>query len=162
MLNAMMKLAEASAESMRHAAAAPLPATAMPTLFPSQRVAAYQQVMGSMLTRQMNLTRGMLTTTLSPMPDFSFFVEAAKIQQAVIDKYTKLQVQAIQELADIATGAATMGQANTLSKLMDQEFDLQARLHDVLSSHVTALAGLVESVQVGYGYLISQRLPPAE
>lgn len=161
MLNAMMKLAQDSAQSLSQAATAPLPV--MPAMIPSQRLGAYQQVMGSMLNRQMALTRSMLAATLSPAPDFSWFIQAAQMQQAVFDKFSALQIQAFKELADIANGAASVGQANTLSKLMDQEFDLQSRLHDVFSSQMTALAGLMESVQIGYGYLLAQHLtPPTE
>jgi hypothetical protein len=48
--------------------------------------------------------------------------------------------------------------ANTMSKLVEQEFDLVAQLQELLSSQATDVVSLLENLEINYAYWVSEKL----
>jgi len=130
----------------------------VPALLPMQRLGAYQDVLTNMGARQFALAKGMATMGAFPAIDMSSFIQLAQLQQAAINRMSDINIKTVKALADIVTSASSVQKANTLAKLMDQEYDLMARCHAVLADQSVAVMGLIENLQIGCGYLFAQRI----
>ena len=95
---------------------------------------------------------------LSPRPDFSLIAETIQMQQAALARIATVQTESIRKIAELTAGATGIRKANTLSKLVDQEYDLVSGFGAILAEQTTAMVELLESLQIGYGYLVAQRL----
>jgi hypothetical protein len=102
---------------------------------------------------------GMATAMLfAKGPDGDTWRELLDMQHAILE-----QLQ--QQTRDWQHGLVAWGQewtelkaANTASKLVEQELNLFAQFGELVNQQTTAFVGLMESVQVGYGFWVSQKL----
>ncbi len=162
MYQALMDLAETSTRQLRAAglrlaeagSAGDLP---HPALLPMQHANAFHDVLGRMARRQMEMQSRLAMSLLSPQPDFGLVAEIIQLQQAALNRMATVQTESMAKLGELAAGAARIQQANTMSKLMDQEYDLVAGFGAIVQAQVSAMAELMESLQIGYGYLLAQR-----
>ena len=60
--------------------------------------------------------------------------------------------------AVLAEDYSELRHANTMSKLMEKQFNLASQLGALISSQATNLVELLENVQVDYGYWASQKV----
>lgn len=87
----------------------------------------------------------------------------------VLGEWMQLQAAVAQRLQqqnqDLGKGCAVLvddysqlRQANTMSKLMEKQFNLISQFGALMSSQATNLVELLENVQVDYGYWASQKV----
>jgi len=163
MFQALIDLVEQSTRQLREAgvqlaqagSAADMP---HPTLLPMQHANAYHDVVGRMARRQLELQQGLAMALLSPRPDLGLVAEIIQLQQAALNRMATVQTESMAKLGELAASASGIRQANTMSKLMDQEYDLLAGLGAIMQAQSTAMVELMESLQIGFGYLVAQRL----
>jgi hypothetical protein len=171
MFHALMTMADESVRQMQATQArlletvaqgpAGTPDHARLALVPLKHLNACHGVLGHLAARQMRVCQGLLAAALSPLPDASVLADVLEMQQAIARRLAAQQARFLADLGDIAAGAGNMKQANTLSKLMDQEYDFFARIHALLVGQASALVELMENVQIGYGYLLTRRIEGA-
>lgn len=90
--------------------------------------------------------------------DGAVWSELLGMQQAVWRQLYQ-QGEALQQgAAELAQEWAELKGANTLSKLAEQDFNLTAQFGQLFSQQATNLVTLMESVQVGYSYWVSEKL----
>lgn len=170
MFESFMKLADDSVRQMQEAqdrwvasvtagksGSAPAGQVASP-LIPLQHFGAYHQVLGTIAARQIQLSQGLLAAAFRPEPDVSLVVELVQMQHAVLQRLAQQQTQFITDLGGLLAGITSVPQSNTLSKLLDQEFDFFGQLHALMSDQTTSLVELMESLQMGCGYLVTRKL----
>ncbi|MCB1894647.1 MAG: hypothetical protein H6945_16950 [Zoogloeaceae bacterium] len=163
MFQALMKLAESSTQQLREAGekrsqAADGGALPHPAWLPMQHASAFHELLGRAAQRQFQIQQATLTAMLSPRPDFSLIAETIQMQQAALARIATVQTESIRKIAELTAGATGIRKANTLSKLVDQEYDLVSGFGAILAEQTTAMVELLESLQIGYGYLVAQRL----
>ncbi|MCB1917066.1 MAG: hypothetical protein KDG52_15285 [Rhodocyclaceae bacterium] len=163
MFQAMIKLAEASTQQLREAGdqlarTGDTSALPHPALLPIRHASALHEVLGRAARRQFEIQQAVLTAMLSPRPDFGLMAETIQMQQAALARLATVQTESIRKMAELAAGATGIQKANTLSKLMDQEYDLVSGFGAILAEQTSAMVALMESLQIGYGYLVAQRL----
>ncbi|MBL8483704.1 MAG: hypothetical protein JNJ60_16015 [Rhodocyclaceae bacterium] len=174
MFDAFMKLAQESARQMQDAharllqavpAAAALPAKAaspveaLGAIAPVQKLNAYHGIAQNMLARQARLLQDLWTLAARPQGDVSLVAEMLQLQQAIFQRLASQQAEAMKEFMDILSGAGHIRNANTVSKLMEEEYDFFAQLQALATAQATACMELAETAQVNAGYLISRRVP---
>src|SRR6185369_3974222 len=169
MFQALMTMADQSVRQLHHAQArllqtqtpttAPTPASAPGhahvAVVPLKHLNAYQEVLGSMAARQMQICQGLLASAFKPVPDASLPMEFLQMQMAIFQRLSAQQTQFLEDLAEVAAGAGSMKRTNTLSKLMDQDYDFFAQINALLVGQATTLMELMESIQIGYSYLLA-------
>lgn len=167
MFQALMTLADESARRLQDTQARLLQTGASPASAPDQahlariplqHLGAFHSVLSNIAARQLQLGQGLLASAFQPAPNAAVMMEALQMQQAVFQRLGALQSQFMEDLAELAVGAASMKKANTLSKLMDQEYDFVAQFNALLTGQVTSLVELLENIQVGYGVLLARRV----
>jgi len=168
MFQALMTMAGASVRQLQESQARLLRSVAPATTetkdysqfaqLPMLHLGAFHSVLGSIASRQVQLGQKLLTSAFRPAPGASMLVDALQLQQAIVQRLMAQQTQFMDELAEIAAGAAHIKKANTLSKLMDQEYDLFSQFSALLSAQATAFMELMESAEIGFGVLLSRRL----
>lgn len=168
MFQALMKMADDSVRQLQDTQAKLLqgatPVTAKTQDYsqlaqiPLQHLGAFHSVLGSIASRQVQLCQKLLASAFNPVPNASVLIDALQLQQAIVQRLMVQQTQFMDGLAQIAAGAAHIKKANTLSKLMDQEYDFFSQFNDLLSGQATALMELMENAEIGFGVLLSRRL----
>lgn len=171
MFHALMTIADESVRQMQHnhsrllqSMARPpagVPDQPHPAQIPLRHLSALHGALGDMGARQVHLCHGLLASLLKPVPDASVLLDLMQMQQVVLQRLSTLQNQFMADLGDLMAGAATVGRANTVSKLMDQEYDLVARFNALVVAQFTALLELTENVQVNAGYLLTRKAEDA-
>jgi hypothetical protein len=169
MFQALMTMADESVRQLQHTQArllgtptpAPTPANAPGhahvAMVPLKHLNAYQEVLGHMAARQMHICQGLLASAFKPVAAASIPMELVQMQQAIFQRLSAQQTQFLEDLAELAAGAGGMKKANTMSKLMEQEYDFFAQIHALLAGQATTLMELMESIQIGYGYLLTRK-----
>ncbi|MCB1908531.1 MAG: hypothetical protein KDH15_14270 [Rhodocyclaceae bacterium] len=161
MFQAMMTLAETTAQQLRDAgdnlARTGNAALPHPALLPMKHASTFHELIGRAAQRQFEVQRALVTAMLSPRPDYSLVAETIKMQQAAMTRLATVQTESIRKFAELTASAASIDKANTLSKLMDQEYDLVSGFGAILAEQITAMVELMESLQIGYGYLVARR-----
>lgn len=137
------------------------PAHAQVALSPLLRLANYQQLLGNALTRQLLNCQGLWSLALQPARQSSALSESLAMQGAILQRLAAQQSQWQQGFEDLAQLVGGIRDVNTMSKLMEQEFNVLARLGALLNSQATATMELMESMQIGYGYLLARQEQPA-
>ena len=130
-------------------------------LSPLIRLTSYQNLLGKAITRQVLNCQGLWALALQPEKQNTALTESFKMQGAIFERLAAQQAQWNQGLEELARLVAGVRDVNTLSKLMEQEYNVQARLGGLLNDQATALMELMESIQIGYGYLLAQQEEPA-
>ncbi len=170
MFESFMKLADDSVRQMQQAqdrwmsslsaaqSGGAVPPQGATPMIPLQHLGAYHQVLGNIAARQVQLCQGLLAAAFRPEPDASLIVDLVQMQHSVLQRLADQQTQFIADLGALMAGAASAPKSNTLSKLMDQESDFFGQLHDLMSNQATNLVELMESLQMGCGYLVTRKL----
>jgi hypothetical protein len=90
---------------------------------------------------------------------------AAETWSALLEMQHALQDQLQEQTIDWFKGLAAWGRecaqiraANTMSKMVEQDFNLMAQFGQLVSDQATNLANIFESAQVGYAYWVSEKL----
>ena len=151
----------ASANTPGTEPAASAPATATPPV--ALQHAAMHGQKAQLLLQQM-LTRGMAnqmaTATVLPLQfDADTWNELVSMQLAVADRLSQQQRDWAQGVTEIVRDYSRLRLANTLSKFIEQEYNLGAQLGALMTSQVSQFVNLLENVQVDYGYWIAQKQP---
>ncbi len=132
------------------------PAHAQMAMLPVFRLANYQDLIGKAFTRQLLNYQGLWSLALAPERQGAVLTESLQMQGAIFQRLAAQQAQWTQGLEDLAKLVAGIRDVNTLSKLMEQEYNVTARLGALLNEQATATMELMESIQIGYGYLLER------
>ncbi|MBR0567605.1 hypothetical protein J5J83_15890 [Azoarcus sp. L1K30] len=170
MFSTMMKMAEESAQqfaAMQHSQTQMLqslmpsgmvvPGATHVALSPLSRLANFQNLVSRALTRQLLNCQGLWSLSFNADALGELQGDVLKMQAAIFERLSAQQAQWKAGLEDLETLAGGIKEVNTLSKLFEQESNLAARLGALVSSQATATMELMESVQIGYGYLLARQ-----
>jgi galactokinase len=90
---------------------------------------------------------------------------AAETWSALLEMQRALQDQLHEQTIDWFKGLAAWGRecaqlraANTMSKMVEQDFNLLAQFGQLVGDQATNVANIFESAQVGYAYWVSEKL----
>jgi len=84
--------------------------------------------------------------------------ELLQLQQAVQQRLQQQQQNWWRGWAAWAQQCTQIKNANTMSKLVEQEFNLVGQLVQLLSNQATNLATLQENIEVDYGYWVHEKV----
>jgi hypothetical protein len=113
-------------------------------------------LLGQVAARSMG-TQVALACTLPWHMDAKTWQELQAMQAAVWQRLEQQQAEWVKGCKLLMQDYAQLKQANTLSKVVDQEYDFVSQFGALMSSQASALAGLVENIQVDLGYWVSQK-----
>jgi len=123
----------------------------------AQRALTLQTLMGEWAMR----TGGTAAKALSLVPfslDPQVLTELVQLQNAIAQRLQAQQQEWLQGWAGWLQERAQARRANTVSKLVEQEFDLLARFVLLLSDQMLDLVTLQENVEVNSSYWVQQVL----
>jgi len=126
-------------------------------LAPLQRLNAYQGLMGNVLARQARMVQDLWALACNPVADASLVTEMVQMQRSIFQRLATQQTDALRGLAEISARAAHIRKANTVSKLMEQEYDLFAQFNALIVAQATTLVELAENIQMNAGYLLTRK-----
>jgi hypothetical protein len=89
--------------------------------------------------------------------DGETFREFLSLQNAVISRALKQQESLIDGFMDVIGKYKGMKNVNTLSKYVEQEYDIVSQCGNLINKQVTGWTGLLENIQVDYAYWLSQK-----
>ncbi|MBN3755577.1 hypothetical protein G3N95_21725 [Paraburkholderia sp. Tr-20389] len=90
--------------------------------------------------------------------DLQTWSELAQMQQAIVERLTLQQQSWLQGWAAWNRERAEIRGANTVTKLVEQEFNLIAQIGQLLIDQTTNLVALQENIEVSYAYWLNQKL----
>ncbi|WP_354683774.1 hypothetical protein [Cupriavidus necator] len=141
------------AQAVQHAMAAAHPAAL-------QQALTLHALLGGWATRAVG--NGVAAASLGPFAvDAQTWTELFQLQAAIIRRLHDQQQQNLQGWAGWLQERAQVRRANTMSKLVEQEFDLLARFVLLLSDQAVDLVTLQENVEVNTGYWLGQKAAAA-
>lgn len=118
------------------------------------------QLLGNLMTRsQHNL--GASLALLPALAHTDTWLSLAQLQAASLQKLIAQQDSWLAQWQGWLHTACQLGQANTVSKLMEQEVNLTLRAVQILGQQAIDLASLQENLEVNYGYWASLQAPQA-
>lgn len=138
--------------------AAPTPRAA--ALSPLHAPLVHAQKMNTLLAQMAARSLGTQATLAWTLPwhlDTQTWQELQAMQAAVWKRLGQQQAEWVKGCQQLMQDYAQLKQANTLSKVVDQEYDFVSQFGALLSSQASALAGLAENIQVDLGYWVSQK-----
>lgn len=113
-------------------------------------------LMTQMLARSMANQMG--SAAVLPMQfDVDTWNDIVAMQTAVVNRLTQQQRDWAQGLTEIVQDYAQLRLANTLSKFVEQEYNLGAQIGALMTSQLSQFVNLMENIQVDYGYWIAQK-----
>lgn len=125
-----------------------------------QRALTLHALLGGWATRAVG--NGVAAASLGPFAvDAQAWTELFQLQAAVIRRLHEQQQQNLLGWAGWLQERARLKRANTMSKLVEQEFDLLARFMMLLSDQAVNLVTLQENVEVNTGYWLGQKAAAA-
>jgi hypothetical protein len=170
MFQALMKIAEDSVrqfQELQHTQSRLLEAVAPGNdkpagknnlaLVPMQRLSSYHALLTKMASRQMFIYQGAWSLALKPDLVPSLLSEGLELQHAIVQRLAAQHAQIVQGVDELAEDVGGLKKANTMSKLMEQEYNLFAQLGSMLVGQATALMELLENIQISYGYLLTRK-----
>lgn len=92
----------------------------------------------------------------------STWMSLAPLQQASTQKLLEQQKAWLSDWQDWWNTAQQLPRANTLSKLLEQEFDLALRVVQICGNHAVNGANLQENLEVNYGHWANQQVLAAK
>jgi len=84
--------------------------------------------------------------------------ELLQLQEAVRQRLQQQQQNWWQGWAAWAQQCTQIKNANTMSKLVEQEFNLIGQIVQLVSAQATSLATLQETIEVDYGYWVHEKI----
>lgn len=133
------------------------PDHAQAALSPLARLANFQNLLGQAFSRQLLNAQGLWALALQPERQGAAMADILEMQGAIFRRLAQQQTEWTQGLEDLARLVAGIRDVNTMSKLMEQEFNVYARLGALVNAQATATMELMESIQIGYGYVIARQ-----
>ncbi len=102
---------------------------------------------------------GMLTTGLAAhFMEPQIWNESLQLQMAVMQRLQEQNQDWLKGCAILVDDYAQLKQANTMSKLVEKQCNLMTQWSQLLTIQSTNLIGLLENIEVDYGYWASQKL----
>lgn len=117
----------------------------------------------SLLSRQLThaASNGLATAALLPFATRpQTWHELFQLQQAVLQQWQQLQQGWLRGWGAWLQEFARLKRVNTMSKLVEQEFNLAGQFLLLLQGQATDWANLQENVEVNYGYWLHEQLGP--
>ncbi len=124
---------------------------------PLHHVQTFHILMGEWAAR----SSGNATTTAAMAPmglNTELWKELEHMQAAIVRRLQEQQKGWMNGYAALAQEYQQGRRANTMSKFVEQQFNLVAQFGQLLSKQATDLVGLQENIEVDYGYWVSQKL----
>jgi hypothetical protein len=87
--------------------------------------------------------------------------ELWQMQEAVWQRQSRLQDGWMQGWIAWTNEFTRARGANTMAKLVEQECDLVAQWHELVSGQATDVVGLLENLQINYAFWVNEKLRPA-
>lgn len=107
------------------------------------------------------LAHGTSTAAVLPLHfDPETWRELMALQQAVAQRCLQQQKGWLEGFAAWIHEHSQLREANTLSKYVEQEYNLVAQFGALVADQMSQYAGLLENTQVDYGYWMAQRTQP--
>jgi len=101
---------------------------------------------------------GAATAAVLPLRlDAESWKELQAMQQSVLQRWQQQQQGWLDGFAALAQEYGQSRQANTLSKYVEQEYNLVAQFGALVADQAAKMAGLLENIQVDYGYWMAQQ-----
>lgn len=124
----------------------------------SHRTTQLQALLNASLTRH-NKTLGASMPMLMSLAklDHDTLSELLQLQNAINARFMEQNKQWFEGLQQIANEAGQLKKANTLSKFMEQQFDLVGQCVSLFSNQSTNLVSQLENIQIDIGYWITQK-----
>jgi len=132
-----------------------LPAAALSPA-PALRVQKLHLMLAQFVARGMGYgaaTAAVLPTSLDP----AVWAELQAMQASVVQRLQKQHRDWVDGLTELAEDYSEFRQSNTLSKYVEREYNLVAQWGALLSDQAAQTAGLMENIQVDYGYWLAQQ-----
>lgn len=132
-------------------------ATRAATPGPVQHMQTFQILMGQWFAR----ISGNAASTAALLPQAwstDIWQEMGQMQAAVLRRLQQQQQAWVVGCTGLAKEYQEGKRANTMSKLVEQQYNLAAQFGQLLSQQATNLVGLQENIEVDYGYWVSQKL----
>jgi hypothetical protein len=147
--------AEASAKAVSKINASTLSAK------PMARASKLQLLLSQFALR--GLTHGANTAAVLPLRfDPETWNELMALQQAVAQRCLQQQKGWLEGFAAWVHEHSQLREANTLSKYVEQEYNLVAQFGALVADQMSQWAGLLENTQVDYGYWMAQQAQEAQ
>jgi len=112
------------------------------------------QLLGKLASRQQHN----LGTSLAMLPALAHtgtWLSLAQLQAASLQKLIAQQDSWLAQWQGWLHSACQLGQANTVSKLLEQEMNLALRAVQIVGQQAVDLASLQENLEINYGYWAS-------
>lgn len=100
------------------------------------------------------VTAGLATHLMDPQ----VWEESLQLQKAVMVRLQQQNQDWLKGCAILMQDYAQIKQANTMSKLVEKQCNLVTQWSQLLTSQATNLMGLMENIEVDYGYWVSQKV----
>lgn len=105
------------------------------------------------------LNNGMFTAGLTThFMDPQIWAELLQLQSAVVQRLKQQNEAWLKGCAILMQDYVQIKDANTMSKLVEKQYNLVAQWQQLIGSQATNLMGLEENIEVDYGYWASQKL----
>jgi hypothetical protein len=102
---------------------------------------------------------GMSTAGMAPrFFEPGIWEELVQMQGAIFQRLEMQRRAWLEGCAILMQDYVQIRQANTMSKLVEKQYNLVTQWHQLLGDQATNLLGLQENIQVSYGYWISRKL----
>lgn len=95
---------------------------------------------------------------LAEAPDSDTIGEIYAMQAAFVRQLWTIEQEWRAGWLQICQGAVSLRKANTLSKVVEQDYNLVGQAGDLMVNAVTSTASLIESATVGYSYWLSNKI----
>lgn len=95
---------------------------------------------------------------LAEGPDSDTIGEIYAMQAAFIRQLWTIEQEWRAGWLQICQGAVSLRKANTLSKVVEQDYNLVGQAGDLMINAVTSTASLIESATVGYSYWLTNKI----
>jgi len=134
-------------------------ARALPPITPLVHKTA--NVMGNWAARATGTgfaTAALLPWRIDPQSWPQIWQELWQMQQAVWRRQSQLQDKWMQGWTAWTNVFTRARGANTMTKLVEQEFDLVAQWHELVSGQATDVVSLLENLEVNYAFWVNEKL----
>jgi len=103
-------------------------------------------------------TAALLPWRIDPQSWPRIWPELWQMQQAVWRRQSQLQDSWMQGWIAWTNEFTQFRGANTMAKLVEQEFDLVAQLQELVSGQTTDVVSLLENLEINYAFWVSEKL----
>lgn len=130
----------------------PTPVWSAPLLRAQKMQMLAGQLVGTSLRNEVG------TATLLPMSlDASLWQELLDIQHAILERVAQQQQNWWDGCKDVYAEYSQLKMANTLSKFVEQEYNVVAQFNALVANQAASWAGLMENIHVDYAYWLTQK-----